>query len=166
MVEPPRLSQWQTVSTRDSKSIPIRKNLSSRSECLLSGTTRAYGSENASAAASKLTPCFSALMAALRSSHSKSMYPFSIILTLYIHDTHLSDPIPRVREELGISPRTSEPDWIPADREHLLGYFCFHERGLIEEPKSYSDAWEREGTTASSERPDLIESISPRRPQP
>lgn len=29
MVEPPCLSQWQTVSTRDSKSIPIRKNLSS-----------------------------------------------------------------------------------------------------------------------------------------
>ena len=29
MVEPPYLSQWQTVSTRDSKSIPIRKNLSS-----------------------------------------------------------------------------------------------------------------------------------------
>lgn len=29
MVELPCLSQWQTVSTRDSKSIPIRKNLSS-----------------------------------------------------------------------------------------------------------------------------------------
>lgn len=29
MVEPLFLSQWQTVSTRDSKSIPIRKNLSS-----------------------------------------------------------------------------------------------------------------------------------------
>lgn len=48
---------------------------------LPSGMTRAYGSENASAADSKLTPCFLTLMAALRSSHSNSMYPFSIILT-------------------------------------------------------------------------------------
>lgn len=41
----------------------------------------AYESENASAADSKLTPCFFTLMAALRSSRSNSMYPSSIILT-------------------------------------------------------------------------------------
>jgi hypothetical protein len=59
----------------------------------------------------------------------------------------------------------SEPGWMPADREHLLGYFCNHERGLIEESKSYANVWEWESAAAPSERPDLIESISPTRPQ-
>lgn len=60
---------------------------------------------------------------------------------------------------------TGEPGWMPADREHLLGYFCNHESGLIEESKSYANAWEWESAAAPSERPDLIESISPTRPQ-
>lgn len=59
----------------------------------------------------------------------------------------------------------SEPGWMPADREHLLGYFCNHERGLIEESKSYANVWEWESAAAPSERPDRIESISPTRPQ-
>lgn len=58
-----------------------------------------------------------------------------------------------------------EPGWMPADREHLLGYFCNQERGLIENSKSYAEVWEWESASALSERPDLIESISPARPR-
>ena len=166
MVEPPRLSQWQTVSTRDSKSIPIRKNLSSRSECLLSGTTRAYGSE-------KRVGCrLEAHAVLLGVDGGLALVPLEVYVPVLNHIDIIHTRYTSVRPyspgagRAGDRAANERARLDPADREHLLGYFCFHERGLIEEPKSYSDAWEREGTTASSERPDLIESISPRRPQP
>ena len=59
----------------------------------------------------------------------------------------------------------SEPGWIPADREHLLGYFCNQERDLIEKSKLYAEVWECESASAPSERPDPIESISPAHPR-
>lgn len=58
----------------------------------------------------------------------------------------------------------SEPGWMPADREHLLGYFCNHERGLIAESKSYADEWEWESTKHYYERPHPSEPIPSRRP--
>ena len=59
---------------------------------------------------------------------------------------------------------TGEPGWMPADREHLLGYFCNHESGLIEESKSYADEWEWESAEHYYERPHPSEPIPSRRP--
>ena len=62
----------------------MRRKRSSVSEWSGSGMTSDHGSENASAASSNVTPCLLSLIDALRSSHSKSMYPSVIICILYI----------------------------------------------------------------------------------
>lgn len=59
---------------------------------------------------------------------------------------------------------TGEPGWMPADMEHLLGYFCIHRRGLIEESMSYADEWALESAETYYERPHPSEPIPSRRP--